>query len=292
MSIFKPLFTALLVITSLAAFAQSNEAVFMKWKIKPGDSIVYKTIMDEIDTANAKFSISGMAKSMGNDSINKEEEKIFKQLRNGLKENSEFITILKENRKGFIDIEMHGIPDKNDTSNFTSKPGNDQQNFRALMKQALSGVTLRGAIYEDGSIQSFYTKSAQKNLIAAMFQLPGKSVKVGDSWPIDVNFIGMDQSFICDSSFKKNKVIVTDISNTNNEHVVTLKYDIVEFITGDFISPFDSKPIKTTMTYSHQGIAHFSIERGKWIDYNCVMSNISTGAISSQIETRLSLLPE
>jgi hypothetical protein len=247
--------------------------------------------MDEVDTAKTNFSIGGMAKSMGNDSINKEEEKIVKQLRNELKLNSGFITALKQNNKGFIDVEMHGVPDKNDTANFTNKPGNDQQNFNALMKRALTGITLRGAIYDDGSIQSFYTKSAQKNMIAAMFQLPGKPVKVGDWWPIDVNFIEMDQSFVCDSSFKKNKVTVTDISDINNEHVVTLKYDIVEFITGDFISPFDNKPIQTTMTYSHQGIAHFSIERGRWLDYNCIMSNISTGAVSSQIETRISLTP-
>jgi hypothetical protein len=67
MSQFKYLITISLAISGLASFAQSSDAVFMKWKIKPGDSIVYKTIMDEVDTAKTNFSIGGMAKSMGND---------------------------------------------------------------------------------------------------------------------------------------------------------------------------------------------------------------------------------
>lgn len=73
-----------------------------------------------------------------------------------------------------------------------------------MMQKMSGGVMLRGAVYEDGSIESFYVKNDQRNLIALFFQLPDKAVRIGDTWSIDVNFISMDQNFKCDTSFKQN----------------------------------------------------------------------------------------
>jgi hypothetical protein len=298
MSIFKPFFTALLVIISLVAIAQSNEAVFMKWKIKPGDSIVYKTIMEETDTANhSSFSFGGMKKMMGGDSTSwgTQMQKILKEVQNDT--HSQYLTSLTENIAGTIAIEMKIVRDKQNIANAdTAKPRTDYDRFKALTKKMLSGVMLRGAITEDGNIKSFYLKSDQKNLLAVFFQLPGRPVKVGDSWPLDVHFISMDQHFICDTSSYKNKVTVVNIIQTNDDQIVTLKYDVLEYASGSFSAPempfISNEAFKTSMMFSFNGIADFSIGKGRWIDYNGVMAESSTGMMSSQTSERYSLISQ
>ena len=73
-----------LFICSLA-FGQTGDTVFMKWKLKPGEVIKYKTLMDEKDSANyVNFSIpSAIDKVFGDssrsDSTNKMMADFFKQ---------------------------------------------------------------------------------------------------------------------------------------------------------------------------------------------------------------------
>ena len=41
-------------------------------------------------------------------------------------------------------------------------------------------------------------KKEHMNLLAMMFELPTKLVKIGDRWSIEASFISNDQNFICD----------------------------------------------------------------------------------------------
>jgi len=285
----KYLFFNLLFFVSALTFAQQDQSVLLKWKLKPGEVISYKTVMKNIDSANS-FSMGNFLKSNGADSANSTEaEKMLKKL-SGAMENNDYVTTLTENKPGLIDIIMHGSDEGKSTSADTLKSNSDQQRFKELMKQVTSGVMLRGQINEDGIITSFYLKSDQKNLIAALFELPGKPVKVGDSWPIDVNFISVDQNFVCDSSYKKNTVTVLAITNVNGDKVVKLKYDIEEYISAYVNSPFDGKKNNSVMKFTYQGIADFSLSQGRWLDYNCLLSMFSTGLMSNQTTERISLI--
>lgn len=292
MSSIKYILSISLIALTNWAFSQNNATVFLKWKLKAGETITYKTIMQEVDTANRKdFNMNGMAKLMG-DSVNADMQKVFKQLSEQAQNMSNFVTYLKEKRKDIVEIEMHD-------NNKLKAPGTDTGNMAEVMKslkdmlsKASGGVTLRGAVYEDGSLESFYTKNDQKNLLATLFELPGKPVKVGDTWSPDVHFLSMDQSFIPDSSFKKNVVTVTNISNTGDEHIVTMNYDIEEYVSGDFMSPFEQTqtPVKMTMKMTHKAIANFSIEKGRWINYEGIMSLSSTGLMGTQTTRKISLV--
>ena len=123
-----------------------------------------------------------------------------------------------------------------------------------------------------------------------MFELPGKSVKPGDTWPLSIHLISMDQNFKCDSSYHKNSVMLINIENKDGEHIATLKYDIVEFVDGEFMSPFNGSDVKTSMKMTYQGIATFSIEKGRWTLYEGVMSLSSSGIMSSQSTKKISLI--
>jgi len=273
---------------SLLVFSQTKDStIFMKWKLKPNEILSYKTVMQEIDTANhIDFSMDGMMKAIG---INKKEDfdearAIFKKL-NAQMQNANFVTHLRRNKKGAIDIELAIVKDSTITNKKTSDT-DKFSNIQKMMASMNSGIMLRGSIHEDGTIESFYTKNDQKNLVAIMFELPGKSVKPGDSWPLNTNLLSMDQNFVCDSSYKKNVVSFIGIENRNGERIVNLKYDLVEYVNGAFLNS------NMSMKMTYQGIAQFSIEKGRWITYEGIMGLSSTGMMSSQSTKKISLTSE
>jgi hypothetical protein len=288
MSVIKYFLFAVLIGSACTAFSQTSDPVFLRWKLKPGETIVYKTVMDEIDTANHKdFAMDDLAKALGIDVNTADIQKMFKQFSQATSQ-SDFLTSLKENPKSIIDIEMKaGNMSAAKTVVDTGVMGNA---LKAMMAKMSGSVVLRGSVYEDGAIESFYTKNDQKNLIAIFFELPGKPVKVGDTWSPDVHFLSMDQNFTCDSSSKKNVVTIVKISNNENEHIVTMRYDLEEYVSGNFAYPFDGKQRKTSMKMTHKALAEFSIEKGRWITYNGIMSLTSSGVMGAQSTKRCSLI--
>ncbi|MDP9080486.1 MAG: hypothetical protein M3O71_23935 [Bacteroidota bacterium] len=259
----------------------------MKWKLKPGEVITYKTIIEEIDTANHKdFALDGLVKALGSDTNTAEIQKMFKQFSQATSV-SDFVTHLKKNSRNVIDIEMKagnmpGAQSITDTGAMSTA-------IKQMVAKMAGGIVLRGAIHEDGTIESFYTKNDQKNLIATFFELPGRPVKTGDTWSVDVHFLSMDQNFTCDSSYRRNSVTIVKTGNNENEHVVTIKYDIEEYVSGNFISPVDEKPVKTSMKMTYKGLADFSTDKGRWLNYNGIMSLSSSGMMSSQSTKRCTL---
>lgn len=262
----------------------------MKWKLKPDEVISYKTSMDQIDTGNHKdISLKGFSKLFGNDSIPDKMNKVFKDM--NLDPKHEIYDLrLSEKRKNIIDIEMLLKHEDNNSEGDTSQKGIAE--MRTLMNKMLKGVLLRGSIYKDGTIESFYTVNSQKNLLAMFFELPGKTVNVGDSWPLDIHLVSMDQSFVCDSSYHKNVATVTGIEQKDGDNIVNLKYDIIEYIDGFMNSPFGSEPIKTTMKMTYQATAAFSVEKGRWIKYEGVISDARTGFMSMETKQRYTLIEE
>jgi len=284
MSILRYLLISILIFTSFSGCAQNQ--VFLKWKLAPAETITYKTIMKETDTANnIGLSFNGLGKMMGDSNANQFKNILGKL--NNLSQGGNLITTLKESRRNIIDIEMKLVSDKHKAANDTSA-GSE---FRSLINQMSAGIMLRGAIHEDGTIESFYTADSQKNLIANFFELPGKPVKVGDSWPLDIHFISTDQYFKCDSSFKRNKVTVVSITNKDGDTDVVLNYDILEFVHGNEDVPlFGNHPIETSMKFGFKGVAVFSIEKGRWISFDGVLSESSSGMMSSRSAKKCSLL--
>src|ERR1700761_3362173 len=96
----KFLFVNLLLLACLSACSQDGGAVFLKWKLKPGEIITYKTVM-KADSGNPPgISMAAIDKLMG-DSAKNRFKKMLKQM--GVDAGSDYITSLKENRKNIID---------------------------------------------------------------------------------------------------------------------------------------------------------------------------------------------
>jgi hypothetical protein len=286
----RALVTLLMLFISLTSYSQKK--VFMRWKLHPDEVITYTTIMQEIDTANFKdFSMDvkgffGKLSNLDGDSLlNKEIEakKFLAHLNKYL--NGSLVTYLTGNKKGLIDISVNykqtdTAKDRKDTS---------IDNITKIMEMMTKNVQLRGMINDSGAIKSFYVKNDQRNLIALFFQLPGKEVKVGESWPLDVHFLSMDQNFKCDSSYRKNLVHLVGIKKMDGETIAVLNYDIVEYISGDYISPFQGTNKMTTMKMTFNALAEFSIDKGRWDSYDGIMSLVANGIMNSNTTKKFSL---
>lgn len=285
------------VVITLTAFGQKNQYVDLNWKIGKNEKLTYLTVMNEIDTTSIEMNFGGLFKALS-DSSDKglsESKNIFKKFNDAYK-NQDFVTTLTSKNNGVIDIVMTTKPKENIEKESIDTTDSIENEVLKMMQSMTQGIMLRGSVYESGGIHSFWVKSAQKNLIALFFELPQNPVKIGDKWSLEVNLITNDQNFNCDTSYKVNEVSLADIKSINGESIAVLKYNIVEYVKGNFYTPAifgnEDGQNETMMKFTHQGIAEFSIDKGRWINYDGIMSLVATGVMTANKKTKFTLINE
>lgn len=289
--------TILFAFFTLTVFGQKSETVELKWKIGKNEKLNYYTVMSNIDESSFEMDFGGLFKALSDSTdsgLNKSKD-LFKKI-NKTFENQDFITTLTNKNNGVIDIVMMTKPKEVGEEENNTTDENNEDEILKMMQSMTQGVMLRGSVYETGGIHSFWVKSDQKNLIALFFELPTQPVKVGDKWSLDINLIANDQNFDCDSSFKINEVTLVDIKKIKGEKIAVLKYNIVEYVKGNFNTPsfFGSEggQKETMMKFSHQGIAEFSVDKGRWVNYDGIMSLEATGVMTANNKTKFTLIDE
>lgn len=291
----KYLLLALCVGHSLHTLSQEDKAVDLSWKVAKGEPLVYTTIMSEIDSASTDMELESLFKAFPDSSDTAlQEKKEFINRYTQVYKNLDYITTLSTEKGDVIDIVMTSVPTVDlkhvvDDSTLLADPG-----FLQALEARNNEVVLRGSVYPSGEIHSFWVRSNQKNLIALFFQLPTEPVKIGDKWPLTTHLINNDHNFQCDSAYYKNEVSLVDINTVEGVTIATITYDIVEYVQGRVktISVFqgDFEEVLTKMSFSYQATAEFSIDQGRWITYDGILSLTSSGALTVSKKTRYALL--
>jgi len=278
-------------------FGQSEEHPFetelfqLNWKIDESDTISYETIMTEIGESKFEMNFGSLFGKL-TDSIDVEEDfdKDFVNKLKGLYANTNIITRLtnSEDFSEVIDIEMIAIPKEK------SKEDDNENETNKTMSSMMEGTILRGSVYKTGELNSFWVKRAQKNLLSIFFELPRQPIKRGDTWTLNnINLIGNDHNFICREAEKKNVISIVDIKQVNGENIAVINYDVLEYASGDFSTPAffgnEGSLKKTTVICVFKAQAEFSIEKGKWISYNGMMSLDASGAFNSNQRQKIAL---
>lgn len=264
--------------------AQTAQKVNLHWKLDDNETIVYKTFMNEIDTSSFDFNLGDIFNEM-DDSISSEAKKKLKNIQDSFR-NIELVSTLSS-EKEVVKIEMKTV---NQEKVKKKKKNEDEIDVQELLSSLNDGIVLRGSVYKTGGIESFWIKSQQKNLIAIFFELPKGDIEIGDTWGIEVNLIGNDQNFDCDSAYRKNEVALIDLKIVDNDTLAVLRYDIHEFVTGVFNSPFSENGTETTMLMTFNAYCEFSLSKGRWVTYDGVMSLIASGIMNSNIRKSFSLV--
>ena len=276
-----------------SSFGQTAE---LKWKIGQGEIVSYLTAMTDIDTSAMEFNFGGFVESFsdttGEELLRAKEQ--FSQLNKSLK-NFDFISTLTNSGNGIINVVMKAKQKAMQDLPPSDSTGFSRAQLLEMMQAMNNGVMLRGSVYTQGGIHSFWMKNEQKNILALLFELPKSPVKVGDTWQIDINLISSDQNFSCDSSFKINEVKLVNLKKINGEKIAVIKYNVVEYVNGTYYSPgFIGKggDQQTMMRFSLQSIAEFSVNKGRWISYDGIMSMDATGPMTGSQKKKFSLKSE
>ncbi len=291
----KPVLTLLLSVITFSTIGQNNTAVRLQWKVAHNEKLTYFTVMSDIDTASFEMDFGILGKAFSDSTKNGlEESKAFFKRLNDVQKNQDYVTTLTNKGKGVIDIVMTTKPKIPDDEMVFDTTDQKQAEVLKMLQEMSKGVMLRGSVYETGGIHSFWIKSAQKNLIAMFFELPGKPIRVGDTWPLEVNLIANDQNFDCDTSYKINEVMLTDLKIVDGDTIAVLKYTIIEFVNGSFSAPSfyanEEGGKATMMKFTLQGVAEFSINDGRWVSYDGIMSLVATGVMTANKKTKFSLM--
>lgn len=284
-------------IFSINLLAQTDATVHLAWKIAPTDSIVYKTLMDDIDSVK---NTEGLHPAMvflvdSIKTVRKAQQVALKDSTKNLFtmegfEKPVLFAKLTTAKPDVIDVRMYSVKSKKAVA---ADKKVIEETFEEREKKAIArGDTinkaevrkdiesmypveskmLRGAVFANGGIRSFYMPSGQKNLLALFFELPQKGIKVGDTWDLDVQFITMNLAE-CDSSFKKHLVTLKELKTQGRDTIAVLAYDFVEYARGNF-----GGTVKTNIVY--KGIAEFSLNKGRWVKYDGIMSLMMQGGLA------------
>jgi hypothetical protein len=269
------------IIAPIYLSSQTNGSVYLHWKLHPRDTLVYTTGMTETaekpanSPASAVNDIVATSPSM---------RQLQKQLAND-PQKREYLTVLSGQSNGVIAVQMNMryIIDsaRHDTDSII-------RTLQQIMASLKPSIVLRGAISGTGGIESFYLQTKQKNLLALLFQMPFKSIIAGESWPLDINLIEVDESFRCDSSFRKNLVTCKGIVRRGDETVVTLQYNMEEFIYGEAFGMIGSIP-KSFIKIVYAANGEFLVNQGCWQSYDAVMTTTSNGIMLSNTSKKISL---
>jgi hypothetical protein len=290
----KIIFAIAFCLIALLSNGQNNEKVKLNWKIGKQDTISYLTIMNDIDTsAIIKADFDKLFKSLPEFPSSKigDVKDFFSKLNQSFK-NIDFITILTSQGDGIVDIIVKARPKDNSPNDNISPANRIESDLLKNIQSMTKGILLRGSVYETGGIQSFWVNNSQRNLISLLFELPSKPVQIGDTWQLDINLIAIDQNFICDSSYKENKVTMIDLKKVNGDNIATIKFNITEFVKGKYYSSKTSGFAAAMTKITLQAIAEFSIAKGRWISYDGIMALESTGAIKANKKTKFTLKEE
>ncbi len=292
----KKLLLIALGFTALTALAQ-EKSVDLRWKIAKDEKLNYTTVMSEIDTSTTEVNFEGFFKDLSDSSgvAPHLAKNFFKDMSRSIQD-LDYVSSLTSKGNGVVDIVMYTVPKPENAEKENSSEEEVGMNMAKMMQRMTNGVMLRGSVFATGGMHSFWVKSDQKNLISLLFELPAKPVKVGDKWSLDIQLISNDQNFECDSSYKLNEVTLTDIKTVNGETIAVLNYQLVEYVQGNYTMPAffgdKSEVKKTTMKFVFQGLAEFSIDKGRWISYEGNMGLDSSGVMTSHKKTRFALINE
>ncbi len=264
----------------------------LNWKIEEGQPIAYNTAM-EVSISNTSVDFDRIFNSSqsgeGNEAASHFQE-MFENLQNSQPTYS-IVSILEKNARGNISIKM--VLDNVEIPEQKSDDLRGQE-FSQLLKGMEGRIQLQGEVTPEGEIASPHLAQQQKNLLALFFELPGRPVKVGDTWQIDLTCITVNSAqFTIENSDGTNQVTFTEITETpEGELVAILDYLVAESVEGEQTIPFFSeKPVPASMKCSFIGRGQFLIEQGRWQQFSAEFTIQTTGVMTADVTQHLALSP-
>jgi len=297
---------AVLAGRSVSAPPALKEKVLLEWKVPEGGALALKTSMENLEPGSGDVDLKpifeALAQMLGVDEALKEAQ----QTEPTPEQIARDRQITREMKQSFRALQL---PDSYSTTTVLTPRPNGNLSVKIIMalspemekpkespakffRDMLKGVQLRGEITPRGKIASFWLESKQKNLLAMFFGLPGRPVKVGDVWPLEVSLVSMGHGFICETASRVNQVRLVSVEDTGDgDRVATLDYLLFERVEGRFKMPMGGKAVPSTMAFGFTGRGKFLVGKGRWRKFVAVTETTSTGFMPGHAKQRLAMEP-
>lgn len=278
----------------------NKKSIVLRWKLSQNDTLRYKTVMNEIGESSFQLNLGGLFDTFTKDSISNGKstgKDFFNKLQHQFND-TQLSSILTRSQDFENVIDIAVVVDSDEKEDEISLEDDEDEvaaKLQKMMNSMMKGTMLRGSIHTDGSLHSFWVKSNQKNLLSVFFELPNTPISKGDTWTLDnVNLISNDQNFICREAKKKNTITLTDIKEINGETIAVIDYDILEYVSGDFNAPtlHGTNGTRTTMEFVYKAQGEFSLDKGKWVSYNGILSFDASGIMESKQKKKFALIEQ
>lgn len=255
----------------------------LRWKIGPKKPLAYKTNLDAIP--KPKHIAIPLKKLATGGALPPGTQKQLRQSKPAATHS--IVTVMQATDKQKIRVKMiqTGIQGG-------ALPKKHAKQMRAMMRRMLGTVQLRGDITPAGKILSFYLKNRQKNILALLFELPQKPVKVGDSWSLHANLLGMGVSIRPIEAHRTNRATLLSVKKSaSGERIATIYTCISETFRGIQSSPYQPKDKTLIWQIGFVGYGEFLIDKGRWKQYVGRMVFNTSGFMTRKTQSRFELLP-
>lgn len=262
-----------ILILFLFTCQNSKEKLYnLNWNIPQKEYLGYSLIISELDFNKIDTISLGIGDILGERGLNSL-KKSYQQspdlfLGNFFQDTDieTYFLMSNANKKNIIDISLYLYSPQDSSKSKSVKIIN----------------TLRGKVNYLGGIESFYLQNLQKNLLSLFFELPQKSVKIGEEWSLDLNLITLDNNFICRDYFNTNKVLLKDIKYINGYPIATVSYNLANYVKGDKMTFFSSNFTETAIEVAFKGQGEFNIKKGKWVNLHFIAKTNSSGSTNAR----------
>ena len=118
---------------------------------------------------------------------------------------------------------------------------------------------MQSDLSDTGEVLSFWLSNNKKNLLHLFFQLPSQAVRVGDTWPVRVDFVDAGKSFTVKDSARTNQVRLVGLEpGPAGDTVAFLEYQVVEWVKGTLGER------ELIMSVGFVGRGQFLVNKGAW----------------------------
>ena len=247
----------------------------LEWKVEEGKPLFYNAVLDVSSTTSFVITDTDIPEEV----ISEQAAQNFFDLF-GKKPS---YVIMRCKHKNIIDVKL---------SQRLEDSGMDSEMIEAIKSELgiEENVILRGSVFSKGGIYTYFIENQQKSLLSAAFELPSKEISKGDIWEIDFSCIDFKGVIITDTVSRNIKVKADSVEIINGDTVVTVSYDLAEFMKGKSLIGRD-KFGEMGFEVKYIGIGKFSVNQGKWLEYDAVFTLGSFGIVAGMMKGVFSLRP-
>lgn len=269
----KHIFLSLLAICHFSL--QSTAQVRLQWKVTPAKPLFYNVVLDLTNTTDFSLGDADIPAVV----ITKEAAQNFFDLFG----EKPCYAILRNKSNNLVDVKI---------SQRLEDSGLDEKTLDAYKNQLglEENVLLRGMVFADGGISTYFIENQQKSLLSAGFELPSKAISKGDTWRIDFSCLDLDGVVITDTISRKTLVKAEELEYVGGDTLVTISYDLSEYMQGKRQLTKDKfKDMGFDVNYI--GLGKFSVQQGRWLEYHAVFTLETFGLMNGKMKGIFAMRP-